>query len=61
MLGMPYISNPPTRSARSYTVTLWPRWFSASATARPDGPLPITATLLPVRVGGGQGVIQPFA
>mmetsp|Transcript_20311 Transcript_20311/g.32784 ORF Transcript_20311/g.32784 Transcript_20311/m.32784 type:complete len:277 (+) Transcript_20311:902-1732(+) len=59
MLGMPYMSRPPTRSARSYTVTLWPIWLSWSAAARPAGPLPTTATLMPVRKGGTRGVIHP--
>ena len=61
MLGMPYISRPPTRSARSNTVTAWPRLFRYSATDRPDGPLPTTATLLPVRAGGGAAWSQPLA
>ena len=49
MLGMPYMSRPPTRSARSYTVTEWPARLSWSADASPAGPEPITATVLPVR------------
>ena len=61
MLGMPYISKPPTRSARSKTVTAWPRMLRYSATERPAGPLPMTATLLPVRAGGGAAWSQPFA
>ena len=61
MLGMPYISRPPTRSARSNTVTAWPRLFRYSATERPEGPLPTTATLLPVREGGGAACSQPLA
>ena len=61
MLGMPYISRPPTRSARSNTVTAWPRLFRYSATESPAGPLPTTATLLPVRVGGGVAVSQFLA
>lgn len=35
MLGMPYMSSPPTRSSRSYTVTLCPIWFRQSAAASP--------------------------
>ena len=61
MLGMPYINRPPMRSARSKTVTAWPRMFRYSAVARPEGPLPMTATLLPVRAGGGVTRIQPLA
>ena len=53
MFGMPYISSPPMRPARSYTVTRCPARFSWSAAARPAGPLPTTATVLPVRVSGG--------
>ena len=45
MLGMPYMSRPPMRSARSKTVTAWPARFSWAAQARPAGPLPMTATL----------------
>ena len=37
MLGIPYISRPPTRSFRSNTVTLCPRLFNWSAAARPAG------------------------
>ena len=59
MFGMPYISSPPIRSARSKTVTRWPARLSWSAAARPAGPLPITATVNPVRASGGLGVIQP--
>ena len=59
MLGMPYISSPPGRSSRSSTVTAWPARFSCAAAARPAGPEPITATLLPVRAAGGSGTIQP--
>mmetsp|Transcript_11620 Transcript_11620/g.25894 ORF Transcript_11620/g.25894 Transcript_11620/m.25894 type:complete len:296 (-) Transcript_11620:319-1206(-) len=59
MFGMPYISNPPTRSSLSYTVTLWPNWLSWSAAAMPAGPLPTTATLMPVRYFGTRAWIQP--
>ena len=61
MLGMPYMSSPPTRSARSYTVTLCPRLLSRSATDRPAGPEPTTATVLPVRAGGGTARMAPLA
>ena len=61
MLGMPYISRPPTRSARSYMVTLWPRLFSRSATDSPEGPVPTTATRFPVRAGGGTAWIAPLS
>ena len=59
MFGMPYISRPPIRPARSNTVTTWPGRLSWSAAARPAGPEPTTATRLPVRTSGGSGVIQP--
>ena len=59
MLGMPYISSPPMRSARSKTVTQCPTLLSWAAQARPDGPEPTTATFLPVRTGGACGTIQP--
>ncbi len=49
MLGMPYMSRPPTRSARSKTVTEWPALLSCAAAHRPAGPEPTTATFLPVR------------
>mmetsp|Transcript_14077 Transcript_14077/g.60272 ORF Transcript_14077/g.60272 Transcript_14077/m.60272 type:complete len:300 (+) Transcript_14077:499-1398(+) len=61
MLGTPYIMSPPTRSARSYTVTLCPALFSWSAAAMPAGPEPITTTFLPVRCAGGVGTIHPSA
>ncbi len=61
MLGMPYISRPPGRSARSYTVTVWPALLSWSAAASPDGPDPMMATVLPVRTAGGCGTIQPIS
>ena len=60
MLGIPNIISPPGRLSRSNTVTLWPRWFSWSATARPEGPEPTTATRLPLRTAGIRGVTQPF-
>jgi hypothetical protein len=59
MLGTPYIMSPPTRSARSNTVTACPALLSWSAAASPAGPEPMMATFLPVRVWGGQGTIQP--
>ena len=59
MLGIPYISRPPTRPARSNTVTWWPALLSWSAAERPAGPEPMTATRCPVLVSGGAGVIQP--
>ena len=61
MLGMPYIRRPPTRSRRSNTVTLWPRRFSWRAAARPEGPLPTTATLYPVRTAGSPWLTRPWA
>ena len=61
MLGMPYISRPPGRSARSNTVTLCPRRLSRSAQARPEGPEPTTATRFPVRTLGGRGTMSPWA
>mmetsp|Transcript_22992 Transcript_22992/g.38480 ORF Transcript_22992/g.38480 Transcript_22992/m.38480 type:complete len:207 (-) Transcript_22992:5475-6095(-) len=59
MLGMPYIMSPPQRSERSYTVTMCPALLSWSAAAIPEGPEPTMATVLPVRVSGGRGTIQP--
>ena len=44
MLGMPYMSRPPARSAFSTTVTRAPRRASSQALARPEGPEPTTAT-----------------
>ena len=60
MLGMPYISRPPGRSARSNTVTVWPRLLSWSAQERPEGPEPTTATRFPVRRLGGRGAMRPW-
>ena len=59
IMGIPYISKPPMRSARSYTVTSWPARFSWSAAASPAGPDPTTATVKPVRCCGWTGVTQP--
>ena len=59
ILGIPYISRPPTRSLRSNTVTEWPLLFSWSAAASPAGPEPTTATFLPVRMEGGFGRAYP--
>ena len=42
-------------------IPAWPRLFRYSATERPEGPLPTTATLLPVREGGGAACSQPLA
>ena len=55
ILGMPYISRPPGCSARSMTVTMWPRRFSWSAAARPAGPEPTTQTFFPDHWGGRRG------
>ena len=44
------------RSARSKTVTEWPALLSWAAAASPAGPLPTTATRLPVRCAGGWAV-----
>ena len=57
--GTPKRISPPGPSSRSYTVTLWPQRFSSAATAIPAGPAPTTATVLPVRRSGGDGVTQP--
>ena len=55
------MSRPPARSAFSITVTSCPSWFSRSAAASPEGPLPITATRFSVRTAGIRGWIQPLA
>ncbi len=47
------------RSDFSNTVTKCPARFSWSAAARPAGPEPMTATVLPVRTSGGFAVTQP--
>ncbi len=59
MGGMPYIRRPPIRSSRSNTVTVWPALLSCAAQARPAGPEPTTATVLPVRRSGGSATIHP--
>src|SRR5262245_8907128 len=56
---MPYVNRPPTRSARSKTVTQCPALLSCAAHAKPAGPEPTTATRLPVREDGGSGTTQP--
>ena len=47
------------RSLFSNTVTSCPARASCCAAASPAGPLPITATRLPLRTAGGSGTIQP--
>src|SRR5256885_16736279 len=59
MFGIPYMSSPPMRSARSKTVTQWPARLSWAAAARPAGPEPTTAARLPVRLLGASGWTQP--
>ena len=61
MFGMPYMSSPPGRSARSKTVTVCPARLSCAAAERPAGPEPMTATFLPVRTRGASGNTQPSA
>ena len=61
IFGIPYISNPPTLSARSNTVTLCPRLLSWSAAASPEGPEPITATFFPVLIDGAFAAAKPLA
>ena len=61
IFGIPYMSNPPTRSERSYTVTECPRRFKYSATQSPDGPEPTIATVFPVRTSGGSGLMRPLS
>ena len=48
------------RSSRSNTATVWPARVSCCAAARPAGPDPTTATVLPVRRPGGCGCTQPL-
>ena len=45
----------------SNTVTSWPARASCCAAASPAGPLPTTATFLPVFTAGGCGLTQPSA
>src|SRR5437899_4467425 len=47
------------RSAFSKTVTRWPARASCCAAARPAGPEPTIATVLPVRETGRTGATQP--
>ena len=49
------------RSFFSNTVTAWPARASCCAAARPAGPEPTTATLLPVLTAAGRGTTQPSA
>src|SRR3954467_6897394 len=56
---MPYRSRPPTRSARSNTVTSWPARVSCCAAASPAGPDPTTATRWAVRTCAATGSIHP--
>ena len=45
----------------SNTVTAWPARASCCAAASPAGPLPTTATVLPVFTAAGCGLTQPSA
>src|ERR1043166_8327711 len=49
------------RSFFSNRVTAWPARQSCWAQARPAGPEPTTAIVLPVILVGGSGVTQPFS
>ncbi len=60
MLGMPYISSPPIRSARSKTVTRWPAWLSCVGRGEPGRPAADDRHAEPVRDSGGSATIQPF-
>ena len=55
------LRRPPTLSFLSKTETQCPAWLSCAAAASPAGPLPTTATRLPVRKGGGCGDTSPFS
>ena len=56
--GIPYRSNPPILSARSYTTTVCPARVSCCAAARPAGPDPTTATVLPDNRSGINGTTR---
>src|ERR1035437_8128174 len=49
------------RSFFSNTVTSWPARASCCAAASPAGPLPITATRLPLGAAGGAGTTEPLS
>ena len=53
------LNSPPILSSLSKTVTLCPALLICCAAARPAGPDPITATVLPVLDLGMWGLIQP--
>ena len=57
--GMPYMSRPPARSARSHMSTRQPRRASSQALASPAGPEPTTATRGAPSVGAGKRVGPP--
>ena len=57
--GIPKRNNPPGLESLSNTVVVWPARLINCAAANPDGPEPITATVLPVLSVGSIGLIQP--
>src|SRR3954454_19944077 len=57
--GTPKRTSPPAASSRSNSVTAWPSRRSCCAAAVPAGPLPTTATDMPVSCCGGCGTTQP--
>ena len=61
MLGMPYMSRPPARSARSTTLTRQPRRASSHAAARPAGPEPTTVTRGASDAAGSKRLGPPWA
>src|SRR3954471_15701925 len=57
--GTPKRTRPPAASSRSSSVTACPSRRSCCAAAMPAGPLPTTATDMPVSCCGGCGTTQP--
>src|SRR3954447_22894911 len=57
--GTPKRTRPPAASSRSNSVTACPSRRSCCAAAMPAGPLPTTATDMPVSCCGGCGTTQP--
>ena len=59
--GMPYTSTPPALWKASNSTTSWPARRTSAATVMPAGPLPTTATFLPVAGATTGGAAAPWA
>ena len=59
--GIPYTNTPPTLCSASKIFTSYPMRARSLAQASPEGPLPMTATLCPLRLMSGAGILSAFS